>query len=241
MTSAETPRAEEKRLLEGLFDTVQFDKPKDGEAMPDSGKKASDDQYPTGSAVLWYRDGDRSREPQNAVIAVAPHRHADGVSRATIEPGWIRVPVEHLAPHPQRHSLAALEKPNAGELDWPPPDCPHCDVPTSYDCGPYCEECGTRWSSSGYDGVRRCVECDHDATVVGADGQPRCGACQLAIITGEEEPTGPYECRRCKARVVGIGHGPGQAGERRLCGSCNAREESDRWIADYLAKKSGEK
>lgn len=195
------------------------------------------EQNPRGSAVLWYPDGSRE-SPRSAVIVSGPWRNNDdGIYRATIGPTWYRVPIEHLEPHPQRAALAALNKPEGGELDWPPPDCPHCGVPVSFDDHPYCEQCGTSWDSSGGEGTRRCVECDDEAVVVGADEQPRCAVCQLHVIIGELDPTGPYECRGCRTRVVGIGC-ERPAGKERLCGQCHQRKESDRWWAEHQARRN---
>jgi len=187
-----------------------------------------------GTAVLYYPDGNRDAEPQHAVVAIGPV-DIGGVPHMRITPAWRHVPVAHLDPHPHASALAGLAAPDGGELDFPPPDCPHCLVPCEYDDGFFCPECDTSWRTNGSDGRRRCVECDNDAAVVGDDSQPRCRPCQLEILAGNLDPTGAYQCSRCRREVLGLGCGQ-SARMVRLCPLCHHQEELHRSTAELLAE-----
>jgi hypothetical protein len=68
------------------------------------------------------------------------------------------------------------------ELEFPPPQCPYCDVDLDSNDGWECGECGATWSYNGHAGTRYCIEkdCWREANLLDADGKPRCDECAVA-------------------------------------------------------------
>jgi hypothetical protein len=153
------------------------------------------------------------------------------------------VTLDNVEVHPRAAELEALGKVDAPSLDFPPPTCGFCGtVDCQYDDGWTCPQCSARWPSNGYDGTRPCVECrDLEAAVIGEDGQPRCLPCQAMVADGEIDPTPPYDCRRCRQTVHGISPqtAGGTAFGKRLCGGCNAADESRADLDRYLNQHAG--
>jgi hypothetical protein len=150
------------------------------------------------------------------------------------------VPLANVRVHPAAGQLARLDSVKVRALEFPPPTCEFCNVDTYCDGDGFtCPQCRARWNSSGNDGRRQCVECGSDsADVVGEDKQPRCLPCAADVVTGVLEATGPYQCRRCKDEVVGIGHEHGRIFTESLCGSCNDSAERDADLERWRAQRS---
>ncbi len=213
-------------------------------------KAAIDDwnrQYPSNTFVQYRTDdGDdwsgtgftwTGAFVQNGTATVRLH-----AARAT----W--VPLHRVRVHPLNDRLAAMKKADAEGLEIPYPPCPYCLVDTSHDGEElYCPYCRASWSSGTFThGRRSCVECANNrADVVGDDQQPRCLPCAAGVLTGEEDPTGPYRCRnRCSSEVYGIGHehrddNGRSIRSRGLCPLCcsndDLRTSTDRTLADLRA------
>ncbi len=196
-----------------------------------------------GMPVVVLPDGDLFKRGRVDVAALDPF-DMGGVLTTRLESNWQHVPVAYLRPHWLAAEVAGLDKPKPIELDFPYPPCSRCHVETEHDGDGFtCPQCLARWSDRGGAGVMPCVEDrDHEASVVGADGQPRCVLCETRVRSGEiEDPAEPYECRRCKTKVIGIGVGfdTGAATNRR-CGECQVSVEGAEWWANWRASR-GEK
>lgn len=194
-----------------------------------------------GMPVVVLPDGDPlSKRARTDVVAVGPFT-AGGEECVRLASNWNDVPVTHVRPHWLAAEVTGLDKPEPIELDFPYPPCSRCGVETEHDGDGFtCPQCLARWSDRGGDGVMPCVEeSDHEASVVGADGQPRCVLCETRVRTGEIEAADPYDCRRCKTKVVGIGpqFNTGAARNRR-CGECQVAVESDEWWANWRAERA---
>jgi hypothetical protein len=147
------------------------------------------------------------------------------------------VPLADVRPHPAVARLAELEAVEVEDLDFPPPDCSYCLIPTGHDGDGFrCPQCDASWDSNGRGGSRSCVECfDSEAKVVGEDQQPRCLPCAAGVLDGTVDATAPYECRQCLTEVVGIGdQHPAYAG--RLCGGCANAKDQAASLSRILAK-----
>jgi len=153
--------------------------------------------------------------------------------------GSLVLPLDKVQIHPRAGELAERNKVQGEEASIRYPDCPECySELTSDGDGFYCESCPIRWSYNGEFLERSCVEdCGSDAVVTGTDGQPRCQACEFAVIIGELEPTGPYECHRCHERVVGMVVN-GQADAAGLCGMCLSNKRQAEYMDRLLSRKA---
>jgi hypothetical protein len=193
-----------------------------------------------GMPVLVLPDGDYLKHATTDVAALDPF-DVGGVLTTRLESTWRHIPVAHLRPHPLAAEVAALEEPKVQELDFPCPPCARCDIETYHDGDGFCcTYCLARWSDNGTGGILPCVEdASHEATVTGKDGQPRCTLCELRVRTGEiEEPSGPYQCQRCKQDVVGIGVDFGTpASENRHCAYCQQAAEHRKFVDDLIERR----
>ncbi|MFI5839418.1 hypothetical protein ACIA8K_06860 [Catenuloplanes sp. NPDC051500] len=204
----------------------------------------------SGDPVLYWPNGNRDGAPEiDAVCRDAfvmrggPYVLADPAPRFAavyLFRNYQPIPVGHVERHPLADQIRALGKPEDRELEFPPPDCPWCDVPCESDADGFtCSQCHAAWGTNGHLGgsTRRCVEnSDHEAQVTGEDEQPRCITCQTTVLAGEIEATEPYGCRRCREHVVGM---PADlpAAAAQLCGRCHESDEQQTRIDAYLAQR----
>ena len=135
-------------------------------------------------------------------------------------------------------ALAQMGKVDGSEAIQHNPECPDCYVEMNWDEGFDCPVCLTHFSDNGQFSHRLCVEydCDEWAELVGDDGQPRCTTCSVLILAGEQQPFAPYECKRCKEKVVGI-PARAKAAKNRLCGTHQAAADRDDFMRDILGRR----
>ena len=198
--------------------------------------------FTRGTPVLHWPNGDRERDPDIDVIAVAPFP-MDGMQMVRLMSNYRHVPVEHIKRHQLAAEIGQLTAPQVGELEFPPPPCARCDVDTQHDGDCHvCPMCNARWSEP-YSGTYPCVECgDHDAEVEGADGQPRCWLCETLIRADEEPATTPYNCKQCGMTVYGIGEQTRSGAYRaKKCGQCQHAAEQREWLDSFLESRAGAK
>jgi hypothetical protein len=148
-------------------------------------------------------------------------------------------PLDHL--EVLEEVLAALRrfgKVDGDEAIHHNPECPDCYVEMNWDEGFDCPVCLTHFGDNGEFSYKVCVEydCCDWAEMLGDDGQPRCTTCSVLILAGEQKPFAPYECKRCKVKVVGI---PSQAkaAKNRLCGSHQAAEDRQAFMDEIIGKR----
>jgi DNA-directed RNA polymerase subunit RPC12/RpoP len=213
---------------------------------PQSAADAWNNSHRVGTPVLHWPRGDRS-EPGQVDVTVSCAFVVDASPEAIVRLGetWRHVPLAHVDAHPLAAKIAELSDADPDPLEFPPPACSACVTVDTYHDGDgfTCPQCGTRWSSNGYEGTRPCVECDNEAAVLGPDEQPRCRTCQVQILTGDEEATPPYDCRRCGHKTTGIGSSRTAYG-RKVCGGCQQADDNrtawDRLLTNRVPVSSEE-
>ena len=135
--------------------------------------------------------------------------------------------------------IRQMRKPDGDEAIRRNPECPDCYIEMNWDEGFDCPGCLTHFDDDCSFSHKVCVEyeCSEWAELIGADGQPRCVACTTLVLTDEQSPFSPYDCKRCGKSAVGI-PSRSSAAKNRLCGGCEGARQHQAFIDDIVGRRS---
>lgn len=134
--------------------------------------------------------------------------------------------------------IRQMRKPDGDEAIQHNPECPDCYIEMNWDEGFDCPACLTHFDDNCTFSHRVCVEyeCSEWGELVGADGQPRCVDCTTQVLTGEQSPFSPYDCKRCGKTAVGI-PARSTAAKNRLCGGCEGARQRQSFLDDIMGRR----